>query len=448
MTASRTRNLGMETETHGRQIVRVRGILCIVLLLTATGCRSLNSEGGLFADRLSIDGIRGPLERTLVGRNEDPLEAGVKFTEQGRQEVEVARRLFDEGKYEAAIKSYRRIAGKYEKSAIGEEAWYRIGEANFAMKKYSDAHDAYEKLYADYPSTKYVSDVSGRLFAIARSWLEVAEPAVKEDLKEISNIKTVGQTTAVEDVKTESRPSDPSARWGLIPNFFDRTRPFLDTRGQAVKALRAIWLNDPTGPLADDALMLTASYYLKRENYMEADRYLERLREDYPDSPHLENAFVLGTHVKQMSYQGPLYDDTALVAAENLSERSLMLFPNSGDRDKMRDSVKRAYALKAQRAWAEVDFWRRKDNTTAIAIQCRELIEEFPETRYADLARTEFLNIPPSRYEHLPEMKAFAEQLRNAGPSPANAQPRNAAPPVKSVSEPRSRFNPFRLLGR
>ncbi|MGV2334992.1 MAG UNVERIFIED_CONTAM: hypothetical protein LVR18_13085 [Planctomycetaceae bacterium] len=67
-------------------------------------------------------------------------------------------------------------------------------------------------------------------------------------------------------------------------------------------------MNDPTGPLADDALMLTATYYQRHSNYVEADRYYEILRDEYPDSRHLEAAFVLGADVKQMSYQGAYYE--------------------------------------------------------------------------------------------------------------------------------------------
>ena len=198
--------------------------------------------------------------------------------------------------------------------------------------------------------------------------------------------------------------------------------------------------------------MLTASYYLKQGNFIEADRFLGYLRDDYADSPHLENAMVMGTAVKQAAYQGPLYDNTPLVAAENLSERSLALFPNSEARSKMKDNLNRIYVLKAQAAWAEVDLWQRKGNLAAVAINCRKVIEEFPDTRYANLARAKFLGIPPPEYQHLPGMREFAQYLRDT-PAPANDSPSNGQPNTtdrprtRSVSQPSGWANPFRLLG-
>ena len=360
--------------------------LMTVLLLLSTGCRSLRpSDGeGIFAakNKLNTDNIRGPLERALF-EEKDALARGEKFSAEGRRQVEVARKQFDDRKYVAALKSYKAIAKKYAESAIGEEAWFRIGECHFAMKQYPQAQDAYDKLFEDYPSTKYVADASRRMFTIARIWLQVADPETHQQIKTVSDTKEVGASD-------EPPPSSSlSAKYSLIPNFTDRTRPLFDTRGRARNALKSIWLNDPTGPLADDALMLTASYYLRQGNYLEADRYFQILREEYSDSPHLEEAYVLGSHVKQLSYQGPYYDGTTLVSAENLKERTLTMFPNSEDRQQLREDLNRIYLMKAQRAWKRVELWQRKENPRAVAIQCMLVITDFPETRYAEMARRE-----------------------------------------------------------
>lgn len=401
--------------------------LCL-LLAVCSGCRSLRpSDGeGLFAakDVLSTSKIRGPLERAFYNE-EDALTRGEKFSPEAMATVELARKQFTERQYPQALKNYKSIAKKYPESSIGEEAWFRMGECHYAMRQYPKAQDAYDKLFADYPSTKYVSDASQRLFDIAKIWLEVSDPVAKSVIKTVSDEKTV------EDANTPPPPSSsPSARYGLIPNFFDERRPVFDTRGRAKNALKAIWLNDPTGPLADDALMLTASYYLKKGNYLEADRYFEILRDEYPDSPHLEDAFVMGSHVKQMAYQGPYYDGTSLVSAENLKERALMLFPSSEDRPKMREELKRIYLLKAQRAWSQVQLWKKKDNPRSVAIASMQLILDYPDTRYAEMARQEIRRIDPRRIQHLPGMAEFLKSLPDSEPaSPATdeaTQPQNA----------------------
>ncbi len=445
MTRRRTQISRKDSGTIGRgmpspvRAVAPRLVICVgfsVILVVCSGCRSLRpSDGeGLFSakDMLSTKQIRGPLERAFYNE-EDALTRGEKFSAEAMQTVELARKQFEDRQYDQALKNYKSIAKKYPESSIGEEAWFRIGEIHFAMKQYPKAQDAYDKLFADYPSTKYVSDASQRLFEIAKIWLEVSDPVAKSVIKTVSGEKTVEEPAA------PAVSSAPSARYGLLPNFFDDRRPVFDTRGRARNALKSIWLNDPTGPLADDALMLTASYYLKKGNFIEADRYFEILRDEYPDSPHLEEAFVLGSHVKQMSYQGPYYDGTSLVSAENLKERALMLFPSSEDRPKMREELKRIYLMKAQRQWSQVELWKQKDNPRAVAIASMQLINQYPDTRYADMARAEIKRIDPRRLQHLPGMAEFLQSLPDEATAPAaeddSARPEN---PVKSVSAKRS----------
>ena len=222
----------------------------------------------------------------------------------------------------------------------------------------------------------------------------------------------------------------------------------MDTRGRALKGLKAIWLNDPTGPLADDALMLTALYYLRRNNNVEADRYFQNLREQYPESPHLEQAFVLGSHAKQMSYQGPYYDKTALVSAKNLKEQTLTLFPNSDDRTQVREDLKKLYLYEAQAEWARVEYYQKKGNPASIAIHCRRVIENYPDTRYGEQARRVIRQLDPSGYRHLPGMADFVQSLPSASPGSQSQQaPKTSGPPVKSVSSPGDSKRRFRFPG-
>lgn len=408
---------------------------CVILaiLLVCTGCRSLrpSDREGLFAasDLLSTDNIRGPLERAL-GSEEDALRRGEKFSPEAMKTVETARRQFEQKEYSAAIKTYQKVAKEYPETSIGEEAWFHIGEAYFAQQEYPKAQDAYDKLFADYPSTRYVADASQRMFHIAKLWLDVVDPVV------VSNVKTVshadGPNSAAADADRSEKDRSLSERYGLIPNFFDSQRPMFDTSGRARNALRSIWLNDPTGPLADDALMLTASYYLKRGNHVEADRYLEILREEYPDSPHLEDAFVLGAHVKQAAYQGPYYDKTTLVAAENLSKRTLTMFPNSDDRQQLRKDLSRIYLLKAEDAWSDVVLWKRKDNPRAVAIQAAQLIATYPDTEFARMARQELLAIEPNLIRDLPGMQEALQVAREAQRAAAAPSPAASADPARA----------------
>ena len=77
---------------------------------------------------------------------------------------------------------------------------------------------------------------------------------------------------------------------------------------------------------ADDALMLSANHHLRAENYPEAAQDYKLLRDNYPDSPHFKDAFILGSHVTFASYQGSAYDGRALQEARELKQTALQMF--------------------------------------------------------------------------------------------------------------------------
>jgi tetratricopeptide (TPR) repeat protein len=223
---------------------------------------SEDDEPGFFGKMAGIGGIRGPLERSLYGE-ESPLEMGRRYTEAERREARQCRDAFDKGDYEQAIKVGKKTAKKFKESSLGEEAQFYIAESYYAQGKFSKAQDGYDQLFEDYPSTRYVEPATRKLYRIARIWLEVAEPVAKNEIRQVSGEKVI------EDETPAKPPLDPTLRVRVLPNFHDRSRPMFDTQGRALECLKSIWMNDPTGPLADDSLMLTATYYQRHDNYVE-----------------------------------------------------------------------------------------------------------------------------------------------------------------------------------
>ncbi len=415
-----------------------RGILplCLCGLLTSmSGCSSMSrdSDSGMLniSDMVNIGSIRGPLERSLYG-DESPLEMGRRFTAAERREVELCRTTFEKGDYEEAIRLSKKAAKKHKESSLGEEAQFYLSESYFELGQFAKAQDAYAQLFEDYPSTRFVEPATRRLFAIAREWLEISDPIAKNEIRQVSGERIV------EDSEPAQPPRDPTLRVRVLPNFHDRTRPIFDTQGRALECLKSIWMNDPTGPLADDALMLTATYYQRHDSYVEADRYFEILREEYPDSPHLEEAFLLGSHVKQMSYQGAYYEGRELEGARKLKEQSLQLFPASQQRQVLRKDLQRLYLLEAERSWSKIDYYRKKRRPRAVAIACIQLLSEYPDTHFADDARATLKTIDRSELRGLPEVADFLNSMPQSEPNGSSGTPQDDGPPVKSVSHPRT----------
>ena len=234
------------------------------------------------------------------------------------------------------------------------------------------------------------------MFTIARAWLNFPEVVTGGDVKTV-NFESPDLTPPPAPSKAEPPAAfDPTRAVPLLPNLHDPSRPVFDTEGRALNALRSIWLNDPTGGLADDALMLTASHHLRRGDYLEADRTYQILREEYPDSPHLADAYSLGSHVKLMSYQGPAYSGASLDQSRVLKEDTLRLFPDGPERDRLRDELLKMREAKADQLMADVRLYRRKGNDKATALAARRVMREHPNSRAAGEARRIYGTLPAS----------------------------------------------------
>ena len=402
--------------------------LCAALL---SGCQSTAGEnGGFFTS--ATDRLSNAARNVWNGSGDDSsgssLARSEKYSAEGREAIQQARALYDAGEYAAAAKRFKKIAEKYKETSVGEEAQYRMAESWFALGRYPTAQDGFDQLFIDYPATRYVAPATKRLYEIAQSWLDLSDPAHRSKIRTVSAVE-------VQYEPPEDAPPPPSAwslRYRVVPNFVDRSRPVFDTQGRALKALKGIWLNDPTGPLADDALMATATYYLRKEDYVEADRYFDILREDYPDSPHVKDAYLVGAHVRLMSYQGPSYDGATLEGAGNLTSQSLSLFPDTQERSQLRDDLQKIHLLKAQRVWRRVQYYeQKKDSDRAIGITCVQLINEFPNTKFADMARDRLRTLDPSELQVLPGFEQILEQLGEPAPE---QPPEVRSPRVKTVS--------------
>ena len=367
------------------------------------GCSSLR---GNQRDLASIEDVAGPIERNIrTVAYETPEDLAARRSD---PRLTKARELFEAGRYgraedafDAVVKAYRpefaqRVFGNgramnWQKTAderavelygspVEQEALFMLAECRLKQGKLPAAQETYDRLVYRYPATQYLSQVTRRQYQIARHWLGFP-PAKAQGEGEIEQV-------VFEDVRksADDRTAPRKTPW---LNLSDRTRPTFDTTGRAIQALKSIWLNDPTGPLADDALMLTANHHFRSGDPVEAARYYELLREQFPDSPHLKSAYLLEGAVKQASYAGPTYDETALDEAQRLKQMSLQVFPDmtAEERAQLKKDLGRIETAKAAADWAQVEFYRRKNAVPSIRLYCNSLINEHPESIYADRAR-------------------------------------------------------------
>lgn len=259
-----------------------------------------------------------------------------------------------------AAKLFERAGKKWPDSLIEEDAIFLAAECWFFSDMYPNALYAYESLIVKYNNTKYMNTATRRLFSIGKYW-------EKLDRKGVSSFS-----------------------WKKDP-----TRPRMSTFSGMKKAYESIFLNDPRGPLSDDAVMSLAEAYMNKglragdSHFEKAAVYYSYLRENYPDSRHLGKAFERETIARKMSYIGSEYNNQALDAAEKLAEQTIMQY--SGDSSvniaMMKDISNDITEQKAARDWTYAEYYDKKKEYGAARVYYNRIVNEYSTTDYASRAR-------------------------------------------------------------
>lgn len=313
-----------------------------------------------------------------------------------RQAYRQGQQLFEARQYEEAAKQFATAAARWPNSPLEEDALFLLAECYFFSDQYPKAEETYERLLKKYQYSRYVDKAVARQFAIGRYWeqFHAAEP-----------------------------------HWPTTPNLTDKTRPLFDTWGHALKCYDHVRLNDPTGPLADDSLMASATAYFNVGHFEEAAFRYDLLRKEYPKSEHALNASLLCLEAKQRIYQGPLYDGTPLVEAGEIADQTLTRYgPTLGEkRPLVLEARDRITEQKAQREWAMAQYYDKNHYFGAARFYYQSIIDEYPQTRLAEAARKRLEQIrdlppqPPDRFGWL--NKIINPKKRRLAPADGSGSP-------------------------
>lgn len=303
--------------------------------------------GGLLGDADFQKRVTGIKEQVGLGPNQTQAQADYAAAEQ----------LFQREKYGEAAKLYKKAASRWPDSQLEQDAMFYQAESQFFAADYSAANNSYEKLIRKYPNSTYLDNVITRQFSIARYWEQY---------------------------------HGYNENWATTPNFFDDTRPLFDTIGRSMKAYENIRINDPTGPLADDAVMATANSYFLRGRYNDADYQYDLLRKDYPRSDHQYDAHILGLQCKLRKYQGPSYDGKPLEEAKLLVKQLKIQFSGELDQKQRAELSKIDGQISQELATREFNMAKHFDGIEeygSAKYYYAQVIEEYPESQLAVQAR-------------------------------------------------------------
>jgi TolA-binding protein len=282
-------------------------------------------------------------------------------------------RLFRAGEFGAAAEKFEEAIDRGRNSSIKQDAMFMLAESYFFADRYIKARDAYDELVKEYASTRYMDALIDREWKIARYWEQY---------------------------------EDYNPDWVLTPNAYDKSRPWFDTVGHAIKTYDNIRLNDPTGPRADDAIMATASIYFRRHRYDDADYHYTLLRREYPRSEHQYEAHLLGLQAKLRKYQGPDYDGTPLEEAKRLVKQLTVQFASelpADERERLRTVEAQLNQQIAMREFTMAEHFDGTKHYRAAKMYYAKVIRQYPDSELAQRARDRFAELagepdtPPKR---------------------------------------------------
>jgi tetratricopeptide (TPR) repeat protein len=345
---------------------------------------------------LTPEGAPAKVDRDIrrAAAQDDAADLVKERTEAVEQELASAMKLFDAGNYPEAERALVRLDRKRQRGILpeflkrkkepsdatsidrllrksqpawGEKTLYHLAEAQYHQGKLVAASDTLSKLVVDYPGTRFLEKCVEREFEIAETWMNAIDPDAAPEKRGEWNDRLTGRLPAV------------------------------DVSGHALQVYERVRHHDPTGPLADDAVMRIADFHDRQGNYEEAAIYYDQLIEDLPKSPLLRQAYEKTIQAKLKAYSGPEYNPSGLEKARAQIHQAMTLFPER--QASTSEMFSRALDLiddqDAEITFRRGEFYRQTGYPQAAEMCYGEVRSRWPRSAWAEQSKARLDEIAP-----------------------------------------------------
>jgi outer membrane protein assembly factor BamD len=257
-----------------------------------------------------------------------------------RAQMDWAVNFFEQRNYERAAKEFARLVRAFPKSELAPEAQYLAGITYELLGRMGEATAAYKKLVEIYPFSARFKDGIEREFSIAESFYA----GVK--MKLIGPLKV----------------------------------PALD---KAIEIYQHVVAQAPYGEYGARAQFRLGESFLRQQRFGEAHRAFQKVVDDYPASPLLEQAkFNVAFCARQLSLK-PSYDQSATEEAIHWYETFIASHPESDLIPQAQESLKQLKSFKAQGLAQAAEFYEKSGKRSSAALYYRRIVEEYPDSPQA-----------------------------------------------------------------
>lgn len=425
--------------------------LAPILMCLMTGCASL--PGGEWftppwkkPDTAKVEGPKDQITLTAGGLKRDVADSAAQ------QELEGAKRLFEDKKYAQAEPIFHKLATLHQDvqwwqlgvqvgdlfiphqpteepgpdgikgkrvtaknrsrglNPVTEAALFYEAECQRLQKNNRTAVDTYTKLLVEVPRSQFTQRVCQGLFEIADYWLEPTRRQMDEYQEQLKG-----------------------KRFMVMPAsyvHFSNDMPMLDTEGHATIVLNTIRLHDIKGPMGEKALLYLGTINFYRQDYKEADFYFTQLKDEYKDGPYAAKAVKQSVICKQLMTGGSAYDCRGVEESKKLLMKAQGWYPELAKEEEwVRMQLTSINIQQADRDFKVAEFYQRTGHPGSAYFYYELVIRRYPGTTYADKAA-----------QRKGELKAKVEKEQKtpleAPPAPTPGNPVLQAPSGSFVPPP------------
>ncbi len=289
--------------------------------------------GALFASEAQAAWVWTPQTRRWV----NPKYAA---KDTPRAQLDWAIHFFEQRNYERAAKECIRLVKAYPRSELAPEAQYLAGVSYELIDRLGEAFAAYKKLVEIYPFSARFKDAIEREFAIAEAFASG------------KRLRLIGPVSL----------------------------PALD---KAIEVYQHVVDNAPYGEYGARAQYRLGESYRKQKRYEEASRAFQRVADEYPTSPWVEQAkYNVAFCAYQLSLK-PSYDQSATDEAIQWYENFIATHPESDLIPEAQESLRNLREFKAQRLLQIARFYEIQGKPNSALLYYQRLVKEYPDSAEA-----------------------------------------------------------------